>query len=180
MALVTKHAIAPDDGTRVGEAWNRRVPEDIFPGRAVPSIGKVLPVCDAGRVWPPERRPTAIVRRAGGQLRRGVACRADNLTPWNDRRFPFREPRAVVNDHAPRLAFVGDQGEYELRANESETIATGTDAVAHRRGEQHQLVVGHLPRAVERRPALTFEREGSVSGKLEREETVVQRFRGKH
>ena len=68
----------------------------------------------------------------------------------------------------------------KLRAIESETIATGTIAVAHARGEQRQLVVGHLPGAVERRPALTFEREGSVSGKLEREETVVQRFRGKH
>ena len=61
IALVTKMQIAPDDRARVGEAGDRRAPEDVGSRLDVPRVGQALSFGDARRLRSAERRPAAAV-----------------------------------------------------------------------------------------------------------------------
>src|SRR5206468_3140787 len=50
-------AIAPDDRARMTQAGDRRLPADVDAFGCVPGSWRLLPVGDAGRVRPTERRP---------------------------------------------------------------------------------------------------------------------------
>src|SRR5690242_8718415 len=57
-----KDAVAPDDRTRMSEARNRRVPENVLPGLTVPFVRQVLPLGDARCPGTTKSRPASFRR----------------------------------------------------------------------------------------------------------------------
>ena len=52
-----EQSIAPDDRTRVSEPRNAGAPKDVLALLAVPAVGQLLPIGNAGRLRTAERRP---------------------------------------------------------------------------------------------------------------------------
>jgi hypothetical protein len=82
----------------------------------------------------------------------------------NGLRFARRSPLAAIEDHAARLAVVGDEIERHMTAVDAGSITAGAFAAAKIRDEQFDFARVGFPRPSERRPALAHEREGSIVG----------------
>ncbi len=168
-----KEAIAPDDGTRVRQSRDRRAPQHVLPSLRIPAIGQVLPVGNARRVRASEGWPAPLRVGRTRERRRTVWSRTDDLPLGHRLRFPFRTPRARVEDHAPRHAVIADGRQGEVRAVDVESILAGFRARFARGGNDEAITIAR-PRSGERRPALATEREHAVGCQPHREGAVPQ------
>ena len=86
-------AIAPDDRARVAEPGNRRAPQDVLAGLAVPASGSCCPSATPDASRPAERRPAARAAAAARQRRqRAPAVRGHDARVRD--RFGFARPAA--------------------------------------------------------------------------------------
>ena len=149
--------VAPDDRARMREARDRRAPEDVLALRAVPAIGQVLSVGDAGRAA--ARGTTASCPRSGAApgAARAPAPRVRTMSALGIAHgLVRRTPRAAIENHPPRRAGVGDEVERDVppgpRSRDSAPALSQPPAAS----PAVRISISPpspLPRALERRPA---------------------------
>ncbi len=171
-----EHAIAPHDRARVRKARDGRAPQDVFAPGSIPAIGQVLSIRDAGRVRSAERGPASGRRRRFGQPGRALRCGAEDLPGNHGLRRAGRPPAAVVQDHAPRRAFVSKDGQRNVRSLHAETVTARRLALRRPSGrDERDGVAIRFPRALECRPPLPCQGERAVGCERHREAAVLQR-----
>lgn len=109
-----KDPVTPNYRTGMAETGNRRTPQDVLTGSAIPTVGKILPLGDASCLRAAERGPAS--NRTRGRRQRGPRCRTGAHKPAHRIQVDdsLWQPAAAVDNHAAHWAHVGDHPEGDV------------------------------------------------------------------